>query len=174
MIIYRYIAEGLFIGFIMLVMSGSILAVRSRILMHAVLGLAVSFLGVAGLYFFLGSMFLTLMQILIYVGAICVVLVFGIMVGKTPKEIDEKQLRGKHSILAVSLSTVIFFMLSASVFFAKWNPVTEKIGDFSMAYLGKNMLYHYCLAFELISVILLAAIIGAIILARGGREADLG
>ena len=57
MIIYQYIAEALFFAFIFLVFFGSLLAVRTQLLMHAVLGLAVSLLGVAGLYFYLGSIF---------------------------------------------------------------------------------------------------------------------
>jgi NADH-quinone oxidoreductase subunit J len=55
---YQFIAEALFIMFILLTMSGSVLAVKARVLMHSVLGLAVCLLGVAGLYFYLGSMFL--------------------------------------------------------------------------------------------------------------------
>ena len=80
MTFYQIIAEGLFIAFIILVILGSLITIRAKILMQTVLGLAVALLGVAGIYFYLGSMFLTLMQILIYIGAICIVLVFGIMV----------------------------------------------------------------------------------------------
>ena len=63
MTFYQTIAEGLFFAFILLVILGSILTIRTKILMHTVLGLAVAFLGTAGIYFYLGSMFLTLMQI---------------------------------------------------------------------------------------------------------------
>ena len=108
MILYQYITEALFFAFILLVFFGGLLAVRTRILIHAVLGLAVSLLGVAGLYFYLGSPFLAMMQILIYVGAVCIMIVFG-------------------------------------------------------------LLYQYCLAFELISVVLLTAIVGAIVLSRGKK-----
>ena len=89
MTFYQIIAEGLFFAFIILVILGSLITIRAKILMQTVLGLAVALLGVAGIYFYLGSMFLTLMQILIYVGAICIVLVFGIMVGYTPTEVAE-------------------------------------------------------------------------------------
>lgn len=170
MIVYQYIAEALFWAFILLVFTGSLLAVRTRILMHAVLGLAVALLGVAGLYFYLGSMFLTLMQILIYVGAICIVLIFGIMVGYTPTEVAEKRITGKNLILAVSAGIAALLLLAVGIRHTLWTPAAEKLGDFSISFLGENFLYRYCLAFELISVVLLAAIIGAIILARGGRE----
>ncbi|PLX47597.1 MAG: NADH-quinone oxidoreductase subunit J, partial [Desulfobacteraceae bacterium] len=76
MTFYQIIAEGLFFAFVILVILGSLITIRAKILMQTVLGLAVALLGVAGIYFYLGSMFLTLMQILVYVGAICIVLVF--------------------------------------------------------------------------------------------------
>jgi NADH-quinone oxidoreductase subunit J len=98
MTFYQYIAEGLFFAFVLLVITGSLITIRARILMHTVMGLAVALLGVAGIYFYLGSMFLTLMQILIYVGAVCIVLIFGIMVGSTPTEIAEKTIKGRKNI----------------------------------------------------------------------------
>ncbi|TWI73242.1 NADH dehydrogenase subunit J [Desulfobotulus alkaliphilus] len=167
---YVFIAEALFFAFVILTFMGAILAVRARLLMHAVLGLAVCLLGVAGLYFYLGSIFLTMMQILIYVGAICILMVFGVMVGYTPQEIAESNFKGKNRFLAVAASFTGFFLLLIPLLRATFTPALEKTGDFSLPWLGETLLYRYCMAFELISVVLLAAIIGAIILATGGRE----
>lgn len=169
MLTYRYIGEFLFFAFIVLTFFGSILAVRSKLLIHSVLGLAVCFLGVAGLYFYLGSPFLSMMQILIYVGAICIVLVFGVMVGYTPTQIADKHLKGKNLVLAMFSCVAAFSMLATAIFRSKFVPAAETSGDFSMRWLGKTLLYDYCLAFELISLVLLAAIIGSIILGQGGR-----
>ncbi|MFO7556412.1 MAG: NADH-quinone oxidoreductase subunit J [Desulfobacterales bacterium] len=169
MTFYQSIAEGLFFAFIILVILGSLITIRAKMLMQTVLGLAVALLGVAGIYFYLGSMFLTLMQILIYVGAICIVLVFGIMVGYTPTEIAEKTIKDwRNKFLAVSSAVTAFFLILACIFKTDWIPAVAEDRNFSAAHLGKEFLYTYCLAFELISVILLIAIIGAIILARGG------
>ena len=141
--------------------------------MHTVLGLAVALLGVAGIYFYLGSMFLTLMQILVYVGAICIVMVFGIMVGFTPTEIAEKNIKDVKKVLLAVLSAITaFLLLLACIIKMDWLPAGNHIGDFSASHLGHNLLYQYCLAFELISVILLVAIVGAIILARGNEKED--
>ena len=171
MTFYQYIAEGLFFAFVLLVITGSFITIRARILMHTVMGLAVALLGVAGIYFYLGSMFLTLMQILIYVGAVCIVLIFGIMVGSTPTEIAEKNIKEKKNVfLAVSAAATAFFLLIISLLKTDWISALAEAGDFSVEHLGENFLYQYCLAFELISVILFIAIVGAIILAREGRE----
>ena len=75
--------EAVFYVFVLLTVFGGLLAVRTQILMYTVLGAAVAFLGVAGLFMFLGSLFLSMMQILIYLGAICIVLVFGKPLSKT-------------------------------------------------------------------------------------------
>jgi NADH:ubiquinone oxidoreductase subunit 6 (subunit J) len=169
MTFYQIIAEGLFFAFIILVILGSLITIRAKILMQTVLGLAVALLGVAGIYFYLGSMFLTLMQILVYVGAICIVLVFGIMVGYTPTEVAEKAIKDwRNKFLAVSSAVTAFLLILACVLKTDWIPAVAGNRNFSAAHLGEEFLYTYCLAFELISVILLIAIIGAIILARGG------
>jgi NADH:ubiquinone oxidoreductase subunit 6 (subunit J) len=169
MTFYQIVAEGLFFAFIILVISGSLITIRAKILMQTVLGLAVALLGVAGIYFYLGSMFLTLMQILIYVGAVCIVLVFGIMVGYTPTEVAEKGIKDwRNKFLAVSSAVTAFLLIIACVLRTDWIPAVAGNRDFSSVHLGEEFLYTYCLGFELISVILLIAIIGAIILARGG------
>jgi NADH-quinone oxidoreductase subunit J len=169
MTFYQIIAEGLFFAFIILVILGSLITIRAKILMQSVLGLAVALLGVAGIYFYLGSMFLTLMQILVYVGAICIVLIFGIMVGYTPTEVAEKGIKDwRNKFLAVSSAVTAFLLIIACVLKTDWIPAVADNRNFSAAHLGEEFLYTYCLAFELISVILLIAIVGAIILARGG------
>lgn len=173
MIAYQYVAEILFYGFILLVFFGALLAVRAKLLMHAILGLAVCLLGVAGLYFYLGSMFVCLMQLLIYIGAICVVLAFGIMVGYTPTEVSLKYQVVTNRFLAAAAAAAAFFLLVFALGRTIFIPAAEKTGDFSVAYLGENLLYRYCLAFELISVVLLIAIVGSTILGRGGRTRDL-
>ena len=170
MIVYRYLAEGIFFGFVVLVLFGSLLTVQARILMHAVLGLAVALVGVAGLYFHLGSPFMALMQILIYVGAVCVMLVFGIMVGQTPSQAAQLRLTSNNLFLAVATCGAGFVLLTATLVRTQWSVAAERIGDFSLQHLGESLLYRYILAFELISVVLLIAILGAIIIARPPQE----
>ncbi|MBN2233316.1 MAG: NADH-quinone oxidoreductase subunit J [Deltaproteobacteria bacterium] len=169
---YQNVNEIIFFVFVFLVLFGGIMAVRSRILMHAVLGLAVSLLGVAGLYFHLGSPFLALMQILIYVGAVCIMIVFGIMVGYTPSEVREQGIGVANPFLALTAGVAVFITLLIAISRTVWTPAAAVQGDFSLAYLGETLMYRYCLAFELISVVLLTAIVGAIILARGGRDEE--
>lgn len=166
------LSDALFIAFAIMTVLGACLAVkRVVLLMHTVLGLAVCMLGISGLYFVLGSMFLAMVQVLIYVGALCVVLVFGIMVSYTPGEINRRRITGKHMPLALTACALVSAPMGVLVFNTKWQVMTAyPSGDIGP--LGEMLLYKYCLAFELISVILLIGIVGSIILARGGHVAD--
>jgi NADH-quinone oxidoreductase subunit J len=171
MIIYRYLAEAGFFIFVAIIVYGGFVAMRARYLMNAVLGLALSLLGVAGLFFYLGSQFLALMQILICIGAICIIIAFGVMVGPKPKLEAERRVIGERNMfLALSACTAGFLLLSASILRANWTPAANRSSDFSVKYLGENLLKQFCLPFELISVVLLVAIIGALIISDIGRR----
>jgi len=172
MIFLETMADALFVAFIIMTILGAYLAVsRVVLLMHTVLGLAICMLGISGLYFFLGSMFLAMMQVLIYIGALCVVLVFGIMVSYTPNAIYKMGITGKHMPLALTACVLVSLPLGVLTFNTDWNPSTVfPSGDIGP--LGEMLLYKYCMAFELISVILLIGIVGSIILARGGHVTD--
>jgi len=169
--IYRLMVEAVFIIFLIIIFYGGFIAVRARYLMNAVMGLALSLLGVAGLYFHLGSPFLALMQTLIYVGAVCVIIAFGIMVGPKPRHDEEKRVIGRRNLmLAAMASGVGFILLLVPVIGTPWGPARSGTGDFSVSFLGENLLYQFCLAFELISLLLLTAVLGALIIANIGRE----
>jgi NADH-quinone oxidoreductase subunit J len=155
--------EVVFYAFLALTVAGGVLAVRTQILMYTVLGAAVAFLGIAGLFMYLGSLFLCMMQILIYLGAICIVLVFGIMVGYTPRQVAEQGIRGQNLLLAVPACIAAVVLLRSAVGRTVWPAAPAVPRDFSLAAVGRQLLDSYGLAFELISVLLLIAIIGAII-----------
>jgi NADH:ubiquinone oxidoreductase subunit 6 (subunit J) len=171
MIFYRYIAEMLFFVFAAFIFCGGLIAVHTRHLMNAVLGLALSLLGVAGLFFHLGSQFLALMQILLYVGAVCIIIVFGIMVGPRQNQEGEQRVIGRRNLLlAITACIAGLVLLVVTIVKTTWVKAEVYKGDFSLQYLGENLLNQFCLAFELISVMLLAAIIGALIISNIGKE----
>jgi len=163
MVLTEIFLEAVFYIFVALTVFGGLLAVRTQILMYTVLGAAVAFLGVAGLFMFLGSLFLSMMQILIYLGAICIVLVFGIMVGYTPRQVAEQGIRGQNLLLAVPACIAAIVLLRSTVGRTIWPQEPDTVRDFSLNAVGHLLMTQYGLAFELISVLLLIAIIGAII-----------
>jgi len=169
---YQLLAEAVFYLLILLTLAGALLAVTARILIHAVVGIAVTFLGVAGFYFYLGSPFLSMMQILIYAGAISIVLVFGTMIGYTPRQIVETKIRGENLLFALPACAAALVVLLVAFGKTLWTPAGNRISDFSPERIGHRLLYDFSLAFELISLLLLIAMVGAIIVINSQEDSD--
>jgi NADH:ubiquinone oxidoreductase subunit 6 (subunit J) len=152
--------------------SGALIAVLTTRIIRSVCGLALCCIGLAGLYYFLHSPFLSLMEILIYVGAICVTIVFAVMLA----EPDEAPAKGSKlgSLLwggcALAVAAGAFWGISRLGLSHSWVAVTTKITEGAVKDLGRSLLTTYSLAFELISLVLLVAILGALIVARYGRN----
>ena len=161
-------------GLVFLVMlgvtlAGAYIAATSERLVRAVAGLVVCFTGVGGLYYFLNSPFIAMMQILIYVGAVCITISFAIMLAAP----EQKKKAGPSNMLSGPLG----FMVAALVFGGmatlairtEWQQF-QKTGSGTVRDIGIHLLTTYSMVFELISIILLIAIIGAIVIARDGRS----
>ena len=89
-----YLVTGIFVLVVATTVGGALLAVLSTRIIRSVCGLALCCVGLAGLYYFLNSPFLALMEILIYVGAVCVTIIFGVMLSETDEpEPQEKRNR---------------------------------------------------------------------------------
>ena len=166
-------AEGLsslvFIFIVITTVFGAVIATHSERLIRAVTGLAISFIGVAGLYYYLNSPFVALMEMLIYVGAVCVTIVFAVMLADQ----DPQREPGKGSIftgpLSFALGIMFFWGLSELAGKTSWTLPRGRVNDGSLEEVGRSLLTNYSMVFELISLVLLLAIIGALVLARQGR-----
>ena len=167
-------AEGLsslvFIFIVMTTVLGAIIATHTERLIRAVTGLAICFIGLSGLYYYLNSPFVALMEMLIYVGAVCVTIIIAVMLADPIPQADV----GKSSIftgpLSFALGIMLFWGLSALAGKTPWISAPERINDGSLEEVGKALLTNYSMVFELTSVLLLIAIIGALVLARQGRS----
>jgi NADH:ubiquinone oxidoreductase subunit 6 (subunit J) len=167
----QMIVGGIFLIALFTTVTGGLIAVLSTRIIRGVCGLAICCIGLAGLYYFLHSPFLALMEILIYVGAVCVTIVFAVMLA----EPDERPQQDKHAAsilwggLAVLVSAAIFWGLWRLGAQQDWSPPAARISDGSVKAIGASLLTSYSLAFELISLALLIAILGALAIARTGR-----
>ena len=165
------IVSGIFLLCLGTTAVGALIATSTTRLIRSVCGLAICCLGLAGLYYFLHSPFLALMEILIYVGAVCVTIVFAIMLAE-PEESVSRESRPALFLwggTAVGVGLAIFWGLWRLATQTPW-PLTEhRANDGSIAAVGKALLTTYSLAFELISLALLVAIVGALAVARVGR-----
>lgn len=147
-----------------LVAAGGVMV--SRNLLHAVLFLIVAFIGVAGFFVLLSAEFLAMAQIVIYVGAIAVLILFAIVL--TPRSVrdnSETAMVGPAILLGIALATVFLFVIHDTT----WaTGGTEK--GLTAAALGKALLSTWVLPFEIASVLLTAALVGAIMLVRSEAE----
>lgn len=166
-------AEG-FVGLIFLVtvgiiIFGAVVATMSRRLVRSVAGLAVAFTGVAGIYYFLLSPFVAMMQMLIYVGAVSILIAFAIMMADPVDHAGGAKSGTFAGPLGFSIGALIFAAFSIMGVKTEWQVFPkESSGDIEQ--LGISLLTTHTLVFELISVVLLLAIIGALVLARKGRS----
>ncbi|HKS90903.1 MAG TPA: NADH-quinone oxidoreductase subunit J [Tepidiformaceae bacterium] len=134
----------------------------ARNLLHAVLFLILAFIGVAGFFLLLSAEFLAMAQIIIYVGAIAVLVLFAILL--TPysgRGNGETRMVLPAGLLALCLAAIFIFVLTDT----NWTSVNAAPGV-GVTQLGEALLSTWVLPFEMASVLLTAALVGALMLAR--------
>ncbi|HVU32187.1 MAG TPA: NADH-quinone oxidoreductase subunit J [Opitutaceae bacterium] len=154
-----------------LTIAGALIAALTRRIIRGVSGLMIACIGLAGLYYFLNSPFLALMEILIYVGAVCVTIVFGVMLSEPdePPRAGTRRAAGLWAAGALAISAAIFWGVSFLSLRGNWVAPAGRVSDGSIRAIGVGLLTTYSMAFELISLVLLVAILGALVIARSGR-----
>lgn len=152
-----------------LTFAGAAIAVFPRNILHNVLGLALALAGVGGFYLYLGSFFIGLMQLLIYVGAITIAIVFAIMLSR-PLHLEVPKRKVPKVAMAAAASLLFFLAILGVVFKTHWVPATQRSDDWSVETIGHLLLTRYDLVFEVISLVLLVAIVGAIVTAGFTRR----
>ena len=166
----------IFIILAAVIVAGSVMTVTCKKLLHSAVYLLFVLLGTAGLYFELNYHFLAVVQISVYIGGILVLLVFSVFLTQSVGEKMEHGAFWKRCVMAlVSLSGVALIgglLLNEDLMLAAQNDVTEMdmsvIGN-ALLGAGKNQ---YILPFEIVSVLLLACIIGGILIATKGKEEE--
>ncbi|MHB0912474.1 MAG: NADH-quinone oxidoreductase subunit J family protein [Armatimonadota bacterium] len=153
-----------FIALAALVLGSALGVVTARNIFHSLLFLAFSFLGVAGTYLLLSADFLAVVQVLVYIGAIVVLLMFALMLTHRVMAENLSQTVGQWWI-ALFAATAIFVVLYRIFVTHPWALAPAPQGP-TTGIVGRELLTTYLLPFELASVVLLVAMVGAIILAK--------
>jgi len=146
--------------------SGGLLVVTSRNIVHAALYLVVALASVAGIYLLLAAPFVAFVQVIIYVGAIVVLLLFGIMLTRAPvgRRVLDNTIRARIGALVVGGG--MFAMLTTFLVRAFGGDRIVNRAATATAALGTSIFRNFVLPFEAVSLLLLAALVGAIVLAR--------
>ncbi|PIE24806.1 MAG: NADH-quinone oxidoreductase subunit J [Planctomycetota bacterium] len=165
-------ATALHIAFFILataVVAGALITLWSRYVVHSAFGLMLALLGIAGLYVTLGSDFLAVVQVIVYVGGVVVLYLFGIML--TPPDLEERC--RKRVGVGTLLAFIVLGLLGTSALgIHDWVGLSPSGGGVQegsvIREIGLRFMDHgsMLLAFELASVVLLVALIGAVFIAR--------
>lgn len=137
----------------------------SRNIIYSAFSLLGTFMGVAGLYIFLGADFVAAAQVLIYVGGILVLVLFAVMLTHRITDVAITN-RAAGRIPALIVVGVLVYLLLQTIKETAWVAAKEIVYAPTTAKIGDQFLEQYLLPFELASVILLAAMIGAVALSR--------
>lgn len=155
-----------FIGLSVLTVGSALFALESREIIYGAISLAISMLGIAGFFILLDSPFVAMFQIIVYVGAVAVLVIFIVMLVRTEALFSATEDRGRRIaglIFSLLMMVGIGVLLFSSIFStAEFSPLMEKI----VTKIGNEMLTYYSPVFILLGLTLAGAIIGALTLAR--------
>jgi NADH-quinone oxidoreductase subunit J len=156
--------------FAVITLAGACVAVFSRNIVHSVFALLFAFFGVAGIYIFLFADFIAITQLMIYVGGILVLILFAVMLTNRQINVDIKT--GTVQILPAVLIIAALAGTIVGVFWTTdWRIVAQPQSPAATApQLGVLLLTNYLLPFEVSSVVLLVALIGAAMIARRDKK----
>jgi NADH-quinone oxidoreductase subunit J len=162
------VGEIIFLITIAVTLGGAAMAVLSGSIVYAMMGLVTTMFGIAGLYVYLDSPFLSMMQILIYVGAVSVLIAFAVMlIGPLYRKPKEWTTAGKFvAALGVALVSLFMFVRFVMETFPRAATPSFKI---TTKEVGRLFFNNLVLPFELISLLVVVAILGAIMLALFSR-----
>ncbi len=139
--------------------------VTTRNIVYAAFFLLFTFFGVAGIYVLLGADFIAIVQLIVYVGGILILLLFGVMLTNKITSVQIKT--GTLQIVPAAVGVGLFAgFLIAVLTYTEWKTVDSTIPLTTTEFLGIILIQEYLVVFELLGILLLIALIGAASIAR--------
>jgi NADH-quinone oxidoreductase subunit J len=151
------------------VMSAGVV-VLARSLIYSAFALLFTFFGVAGLYVLLGADFLAATQLLVYVGGILVLLLFGVMLTHKLYDLDLRS-EVTQFLPGLIVASGLFIILTVTGFRTQWKIGEGRLPAPTTREIGQHFLGEYLLPFEAASILLLVALMGAAMIVRRGKAA---
>jgi NADH-quinone oxidoreductase subunit J len=157
-----------FYGLAALCLAGAAGVIFQKNLVHSALCLALTFIGIAGMYVLLQADYLAAVQLLVYNGAVSIMIVIGVMLTQQG-DMASSNPTNRLALPAAVVTTAIVAMFGWAILGTKWTVATQSPG-ISLEAISKLLFNEYAVAFEATAVLLLVALVGAITLAKGADE----
>jgi NADH:ubiquinone oxidoreductase subunit 6 (subunit J) len=157
--------QAVFIILSLVTLGAAVMVVTSRSLFHSALWLILAFFGIAAIFILLNAEFLAVVQVLIYIGAISTLIIFAIMLSRNVMDLKGRRFNEQWGVVA-GFSVLLFVVLLALLTRVSWPVTAESVPPDAIARLGEAFVGPYVVPFEVASVLLVVAMIGAIIIAR--------
>lgn len=151
------------------ILGAGLLMVMSKNLVHSAIYMVVSFLGVAGIYLMLHADFLAAMQVLVYIGAISVLIAFGVMLTRRG-DISMSNLFSSYKIVGAVITFALFLILERLILTTNWNISSAPAKGDTVGQIAELMMTDFVVPFEIAAILLLVAMVGAIIVAKGVKN----
>jgi len=172
------VASLIFWFIVLITVGSSIMVVTAKNILHSAFSLCMAFLGVGGLYIFLHADFVAAVQLIVYVGGILVLIMFAVMFSSNVHEDTAEGGRSKLGVAAGGFAAIVIFTSIVMLTQRLQQPLAEAnvFGDYAyvptasvatgQTGIGHYLMGQYLLPFELASVLLLAALVGAVVIVR--------
>jgi len=155
-------------------LAGAMAAMSLRNLVHCALCLVAAFGGLAGLFLQLGAQFVGLAQILVYIGAVAILIVFAILLTRGSEPAQQPILAGRWlmgvAVAALTFGSLMVTVLNSAVISSLNGPKPSVAADISVKKIGAKLMTEYVLPLEVVALLLTAALIGAVIIAMKQEE----
>lgn len=163
----NYVPRVIFIILSAISLVAAVGVVTNRNLFRAALLLVLSFVGVAGLYVLLEAELLAMIQLLVYVGAIAILIIFAIMLSRRLMAPDVEA-QHEQWLWGLGVAVLLFAVLAYVLLKISWPVSVASVPDDAISKLGQALVDpdQFVLPFEVASVLLLVALVGAVIVAR--------
>jgi NAD(P)H-quinone oxidoreductase subunit 6 len=160
------IKDFLFLFVAVFTIGHAIVVVVNRNLVRSAFALLFTFLGVAGLYVFAGADFLAAIQVMVYVGGISILFLFAIMLTSQVTRVEEA---GQLARLPIGIAICVAMGIILSILiYSPWQIVERPFGSTTVP-IGNALLDTYLLPFEVVSILLIMSMVGAVAMARSER-----
>ncbi|MEY2428147.1 MAG: NADH-quinone oxidoreductase subunit [Verrucomicrobiota bacterium] len=159
-----------FIIIALLTIASAVSALTLRNVVHCALALTVTFAGLAALYLQLDAQFVGFAQLLVYVGAVAILIVFAILLTRGA-ELPQQSIFSSHPAVGLTIAAIVFALLARMIVTSRaLNQDMPAARSASVQQIGDQLMTKYILPLEVIGLLLTAALIGAVIIAMREKE----